>query len=264
MAGNSAFQMVAARGWRGGLRNMLRVENGKWWRSQMWWIQAIMWTAIVNGILAGILWSGQEAVGAIEAVSLYGIFSGLFPAIAVVIIMQDALVGEKETGTAAWILSKPVSRTAFVLAKFLANSLGVLVTMLLIPGLVAYIQISLALGSWLAPLNFLAGIGVLYVLQWYYLSLTLMLGAFFNQRGPVIGIPLALAFGQQILFGMLPFLLKVLPWTLAVPAGELDSSIASAVILGQTPPSLFPLYISLVSVFVFMALAFWRFEKEEF
>jgi ABC-2 type transport system permease protein len=263
MAGNSAFQMVAERGWRGGLRNLLRIENGKWWRSRTWWVQTLLWTVIINGILAGILWSGQP-VSAIDAVSLYCIFSGLFPAIAVIIIMQDELVGEKETGTAAWILSKPVSRTAFVLAKFVANSLGVLVTMLLIPGIVAYIQISLALGSWLAPLNFLGGIGVLYVNQLYYLSLTLMLGAFFHRRGPVIGIPLALAFGQQMIFGMLPIMAQVLPWTLVVPLGELEVSIASGLILGQTPPSLYPLYISLVCVVVFTGLAFWRFEKEEF
>jgi ABC-2 type transport system permease protein len=263
MAGNSTFQMVAERGWRGGLRNMLRVENGKWWRSRTWWVQSLMWTVIINGILAGVLWSGQP-VGAIEAVTLYCIFSGMFPAIAVIIILQDALVGEKETGTAAWILSKPVSRTAFVLAKFVANSLGVLVTMLLIPGILAYIQISLASGSWLDPLRFLGGIGVLFVNQWYYLSLTLMLGAFFNHRGPVIGIPLALAFGQQMIFGMLPFMAEVLPWTLIAPLGDSDVSIASALILGRTPPSMYPLYFSLACVVIFTAMAFWQFEKEEF
>jgi ABC-2 type transport system permease protein len=263
MAGNSAFVMVQERGWRGGLRNLLRVENGKWWRSRMWWSQALIWTLVIDGILAGILWSGQE-INAVDAVSLYGIFSGLFPAIAVVIIMQDALVGEKESGTAAWVMSKPVSRTAFVLAKWLANSLGVLVTMLLIPGIIAFIQISLALGSWLAPLRFLGGIGVMYVHQLYYLSLTLMLGAFFTHRGPVIGIPLALTFGQQMIFGFLPFLVQVLPWTLIAPIGDMSNSITSAVLLGQPLPSLNPFYFSLLSIVVFTAVAFWRFEKEEF
>jgi len=263
MAGNSAFIMVEERGWRGGLRNLLRVESGKWWRSRMWWIQTLMWTLIINGILAGILWGG-DAIGAIDAVSLYTIFSGLFPAVAVVIIMQDALVGEKESGTAAWIMSKPVSRTAFVLAKWIANSLGVLVTMLLIPGIVAYIQISLAIGTWLDPLRFLGGIGVMYVHQLYYLSLTLMLGAFFAHRGPVIGIPLALTFGQQMIFGLLPFLIQVLPWTLIAPIGDMNVSITSALILDQPLPSLTPFYISLVSIVVFTVLAFWRFEREEF
>lgn len=34
------------------------------------------------------------------AVMLYCIFAGLFPAVAVVIVMQDAVVGEKQPGTA--------------------------------------------------------------------------------------------------------------------------------------------------------------------
>lgn len=263
MAGNIAFVMVEERGWRGGLRNLLRVENGKWWRSRMWWTQTLMWTLIINGILAGLLWSG-EGIGQIEAVSLYSLFSGLFPAVAVVIIMQDALVGEKESGTAAWIMSKPVSRTAFVIAKLVANSVGVLFTMLLIPGIVAFIQLSLATGSWLDPLSFLGGIGVMYVHQLYYLTLTLMLGAFFNHRGPVIGIPLALTFGQQMIFGMLPFLVKVLPWTLIAPIGDMNTTIASALMLGEPLPDLSPLYFSLVSIVVFAALSFWRFEREEF
>ena len=263
MAGNSDFIMVAERGWRGGLRNLLRVENGKWWRSRMWWVQSLMWTLIINGILAGVLWSGQT-IGEVDAVNLYGIFSGLFPAVAIVIIMQDALVGEKESGTAAWIMSKPVSRTAFVLAKWVANSLGVLVTMLILPGIVAYIQISLALEGWLDPLRFLGGIGVLYINMVYYLSLTLMLGAFFNHRGPVIGIPLALLFVQQMIFGLLPFLVQVLPWTLIAPLGDMDLSITAAMILGRPLPSLNPLYASLVSIGIFVALAFWRFEREEF
>lgn len=263
MAGNSAFIMVEKRGWQGGLRNLLRVENGKWWRSRMWWVQIVMWTLIIDGILAGVLFSGQ-AVGATDALTLYSIFAGLFPSIAVVIIMQDAVVGEKESGTAAWIMSKPVSRTAFVLAKWIANSIGVLVTMLLVPGVVAYIQISLALGNWLDPMRFLGGIGVLYINQLYYLTLTLMLGTFFSHRGPVIGIPLALTFGQQMIFGLLPFLAQVLPWTLIAPIGEMDVSITSALILGRPLPNLNPLYISIASIVVFLALAFWRFEKEEF
>ncbi len=68
----------------------------------------------------------------------YAIFAGLFPAVGVVIIMQGVVVGEKKSGTAAWVLSKPVTRPAFILSKVIANSLGVLVTMVVLPGIVAY------------------------------------------------------------------------------------------------------------------------------
>jgi hypothetical protein len=41
-------------------------------------------------------------------------------------------------------------------------------------------------------------LGIIAVEILFYLSLTLMLGAFFNQRGPVLAIPLALVFLQQL------------------------------------------------------------------
>ena len=63
----------------------------------------------------------------------------MFPAIAVIIIMKDTLVGEKQSGTAAWVLSKPVSRPAFILSKLAANSIGVLATIVILPGVVAFI-----------------------------------------------------------------------------------------------------------------------------
>ena len=44
---------------------------------------------------------------------MYGIFGGMFVAFGVMIIMQRVLVGEKRSGTAAWVLSKPVTRTGF-------------------------------------------------------------------------------------------------------------------------------------------------------
>ena len=256
MTANSDFQPVDAHGWRGGLNNLLRLEFGKWWGSSMWWIQTLIWVVVINGILVPILWSA-DSPGEVEGVMLYAVFSGLFTSIAVVIIMQDAIVGERESGTAAWVLSKPASRTAFVLAKWVASVFGVLITMLVLPGIVAYFQISLSSGSWLNPLDFLLGVGVLWVELLYFLSLTLMLGTLFQHRGPVIGIPLALAFGQQLLFGFLPMLSYILPWTLAVPAGDFEASIAGAVISNQQPQSYLPLVIRLLSIVIFLAVSLW-------
>ena len=168
MAGNDAFILAYTHGWRGGLRNLLGAEFGKWFRTNMWWIQSLIWIAVINGVLAGLLWSEGE-VDALEAAAFFSLFMGLFPTIAIIIIMQDALVGEKESGTAAWVLSKPVSRSAFVLSKLVANLVGVLITMVLLPSLVAYLQISLAGGGSVNPINFLGGLGVIYVSVNYFL-----------------------------------------------------------------------------------------------
>ena len=91
MTGNSEFQPVDAHGWRGGLNNLLRLEFGKWWGSSLWWIQTLIWVVVINGILAPIVWS-EDMPGEVEGVMLYAVFSGLFTSIAVVVIMQDAIV----------------------------------------------------------------------------------------------------------------------------------------------------------------------------
>jgi ABC-2 type transport system permease protein len=264
MIGNSAFELVGERGWRRGLGNLLRAGFGSWWKTNTWWVMSLMWTLILNGIMAGILWSGEELDWE-GAVAIYSLFAGIFPTIAVVIIMQDAIVGEKESGTAAWVLSKPVSRSSFVISKLISNSFGMLITMTLIPGIFAFIQISIAKGSLLSPLNFLGGLLVISLSLLYYLTLTLMLGTLFNHRGPVIGIPLALAFGQQLIFGFLPILSLVSPWTLIMPiSGLVEIPIAGSIMLGQEPFSVIPLISVTIQIVIFIAIALWRFEREEF
>ena len=205
MAGNSVFHPVQVGGWSSGLRNLLRADFGKWFRTRMWWTQALIWVAVIDGILFSVLRSGGEEATLEMGLELFSIFTGMFPAIAAVIITQDAIVGEREAGTAAWVLSKPVSRAAFVLSKLVPTAIGSLVTMLLIPGLVAYGLLSWKAGNPLDVLRFLGALGIFWVNLLFYLSLTLMLGTFFTHRAPVIGIPLALSFGQQMLIGQLPF-----------------------------------------------------------
>jgi ABC-2 type transport system permease protein len=264
MAGNSSFEMVSNTGRLGGLRNLLRADFGKWFRTNQWWVQSLVWTAVICGITSGIMFSGTADSTVATGIMMYIIFSALFPAIAVVIILQDAIVGERETGTAAWVLSKPVSRTSFVLSKLIPNLVGVLVTMILIPSAVAYILFWIKGGQPLDPGRFILVVLLLWLYSSYYLSLTLMLGTLFSHRAPVIGIPLALAFGQQMLFGIAPVLMKFLPWTIAMPAGDSENSIISAIMLNAQLPNLTPLYVTIACTLIFIAVAVWKFEQEQF
>ena len=136
--------------------------------------------------------------------------------------------------------------------------------MLLLPGIIAYLMFYVRFDTWINPLDFVTGWGILLVYLIYFLTLTLMLGTFFSHRGPVIGISLALVFGQQMVFGLLPVLSFMLPWVLAVPAGVFDTSIAASFMLDQAPHSMLPFYITFISIFVFLALSLWRFDREEF
>jgi ABC-2 type transport system permease protein len=203
-------------------------------------------------------------MGLLESLMIFSVFMGLAGPIGVSIIMQGAVVGEKRSGTAAWVLSKPASRTAFVLSKLVGNMVGVVVTMVLAQGVIAYLIAGLVLGLWLSVPGFLAGLGVHLVNIVFYLTLTLMLGAMFNHIAPVIGIPLAFLFSQNQLASLYPPILKVVPWTLAIPAGGVaDQSVAGALISGSTVPSLLPLYTTLAASIAFVIVGLWAFGRQE-
>ncbi|MGB5843054.1 MAG: ABC transporter permease subunit, partial [Anaerolineales bacterium] len=152
----SVLQPVKERGWRQGFANLLRKENGEWWGTRRWWVQSLLWLLIINGILAVGIWvvpiyEPAEAAVTTENLGIFLQLMAWFPMYAVIVITQGAVIGEKQSGTAAWIMSAPVSRSAFILAKLVANAIGFFVTVILLQGLVAYVQLSLSDGS-LLPL----------------------------------------------------------------------------------------------------------------
>jgi ABC-2 type transport system permease protein len=264
---------VTTTGWRMGLRNMLAKEFGRWFRTRRWLVQAIILCAIADMILFTILYKtpGSEVNGLKEtAVMIFVLFGGVGPALAACIVMQDALVGEKQAGTAAWVLSKPISRVAFVLSKLAAGSAGYLVSGIVIPGVVAYALFAGSSSGALPPGNFVAALGVSWINVIFFISLSLMLGSMVDGRGPVIGIPMMLLFLYQIILGIAPKLYYVGPWSLMIPLAEPGKappeqvSIASALLLGQPLPNLTPLYCTIGFSILFIAVALWRFQREEF
>jgi ABC-2 type transport system permease protein len=262
MANSSELILVGQRGWRRGLNNLLDNEFGRWWRTRRWWTQAVIWTAVIGFLLGSVILKG--GVDGPTAALVYSIFASMFPAVAVIITMQSALVGEKASGTAAWVLSKPVSRPAFVLAKLVANGLSVLATTVIIPGLVAYPMLSKAMGGPLNPLHFVAAIGIIWLVLLWYLSFTLMLGALLNSRGAVIGIALATLFVQQYLLGVAPQLSLVFPWTLTAPVGDVNAVVAPLLLQGKSVAAFLPqILIIFAEGVLFVLLALWRFGKEE-
>ena len=264
MSGNNDFVLVNERGWRRGFGNMLRSELSRWWGTRMWWIQCLIWGGMIGFVVGAILFSG-ETVSEEEVLMIFSIFIGLFPSVAVAIIMQDVLVGEKREGTAAWVLSKPLTRPAFILSKVLANSLGVLVTMVIVPAAITFFLFWIAEKTTFDLAGFLPALGVFFANHFFFLTLTLMMGAFFNARGPVIGLPLAVLFLQQNLIGFVPFLGYILPWNLVVPLnGNESSSLAVSLILGQPVQSYNLLFVVLAESIIFLAIGLWRFNREEF
>lgn len=136
---------------------------------------------------------------------ILNIFLGMAPPVGIAILMMGAIVEEKRSGTAAWILSKPISRTAFVLSKLIGNGIGVLVCIILAQGLIGYGIVRWVLHLSVNPWNWTIGMGGHLVNVLFYVTLGAMLGVLFQHPGPVVGIPIAFNFIQQYLPGVLPF-----------------------------------------------------------
>lgn len=256
--------MQTGSSWKRGLDNLLRAEFGRWFKTKMWWIQILIWAALIN-LLVFFMAVVDSGVPAPELLMIFNIFLGLFGAVGVCIIMQGTIVGEKSSGTAAWVLSKPASRPAFLFAKLLANSAGIAVTIILAQGLIAYLIITLTAEISMGPLAYLGGLGVHLVNFLFYITLTLMLGTLFSHRAPVIGIPLVFLFVQQMILGIVPALVYVLPWTLTVPMNEDQfPSIAVAVMTGTEPLTYVPLAVTFCASVVFTVVAVWAFNRQEF
>ena len=264
MSGNEAFELVGERGWSRGFDNMLRSGLARWFKTRSWWVNCLIWGGLAALIVSAVAFTA-EAPPLEELLAVTLIFTGLFPAVGIIIVMQDAIVGEKKEGTAAWVLSKPLTRSAFVLSKIVANSIGALLTMTFVPCVLGFAIIAISHKSTLVPLGLLEAIGVIFINLFFFLTLTLMLGSFFSSRAPVIGISLAILFLQQQLINVFPFLRFVLPWNLIAPVGS-TNPIAFALILGNPVQSeqLITLAMIVLESILFIFISIWRFNREEF
>ena len=272
---SSQFQLVEEKGWKRGLGNLMQGELSSWFKSRRMWKHILMWLLIINLILffttIGLNVEAKEAMAAgepapeVETLMLYGIFGGMFVAFGTMIIVQGSIVGEKRSGTAAWVLSKPVTRSAFVVSRLVGNSLGVLVTAVLVPGVIAYVTIgALTPLGWLPPLNFLAGVAVLALSTFFWLSLTLMTGTFYESTGGVIAVPMALYFAMWFLPGVVTPLVYITPVILTVgPGGDLQG-VATSLMNGQAPFSWIPVISTVVFSAIFVLVAIRRFNRQEF
>lgn len=275
MAHKEELNTIETEWWTRGFTNLFRTELGLWKNTKKWWIQIILWLMAINLLLVFVVGMpvltpenfedtpGSETPTITEGIFFYVVFS-TFPMLAVIVLMQNVIVGEKKSGVAAWILSKPVSRGAYIASKLIGNSFGVLITMILIPGLIAYLEFSIFFpNNTISLLNFFGGLGLIFLFAMFFLTFTLMLGTIFNDTGPVTGGALGLFFGL-IFFAPIIGIQNFTPLPLVSPGAADSLPLSGMVMMGETLPTLNPIIITAGFIIVFIFLAFWRFPKDEF
>jgi ABC-2 type transport system permease protein len=266
---SSRFQLVNERGWRRGLGNLLRGEYSAWFKSSKWWKQLIMWVLIINGMMGIMIYAAADAAkdggDGPPVLFMYGIFGGMFVAFGVMIIMQRVLVREKSSGTAAWVLSKPVTRTAFVVSRLVVNSIAILLTSVIVPGLFFYLTLGLLSDiGWLSPIGFAAAILTVALHTFYWIAFVLMMGTLLESTGSVIGVSMVIFFAFWYGPGLIPALIYISPLLLTFsPSPDQFNSLPGSFMTGEPVFSWLPLIATVVSCAIFIAVAIWRFNRQE-
>lgn len=167
-----------------------------------------------------------------------------FGFILAVLLGMGAVAGEKEHGTAAMILSKPLPRWAFILSKFVAQALVYLLAFI-VAALGAYYY------TWILfePLQlgpFLLGNGLLFIWLLTFAGMTLLASTVAKSTSAAAGLALLMAI-LLLIGGSLPSIGALFPGGLVAWASTLGLAGVAAANGGSLTASLVLILISLLT-----------------
>ncbi len=207
-----------------GFRPFLRKELLEWWKGRT----AIVTFAAVSalGIIGTLATRIDELAGGTPESGMlqptanvlgaqfdqWILFAGIFASIGL-------LTQERTTGTLAWTLSKPMSRSALLLAKWTAALI-----MLGLFGVVLPLTVSVAVASWsygsLPDLASVARYGlVLLGLPAFFVALNLALATRLNSQAAIAAIAFGVMAVPYFAGAFLPALVEFWPTSIAAMAG---------------------------------------------
>ncbi len=247
--------------WNQGFTNLFHTELSRWFKGKVFLARLLLWCGLSNG-MAILIWLQAPNVGS-EAILVFGIFAGLTSSIGITIIMQESIAGEIKSGAASWILSKPITRESYILAKWIGNSIGATISMIIAPTFVFYIMFFLFTGEMLNLEMFVAVVAVLSLNMLFFLSLTLMMGSFQRNSSIVIGVPIGIYLLQQILVNFSSFLTDIAPWGLTNPLNDGTPSIVVSFMLGIPPFSILPVIGTALYIIILVLLTIKIMQNQE-
>lgn len=268
MGGDSGLIATDGSGLLSGFWNMLRKENGRWIKTRRWLVQSVVWLLLLNGLVTMILYFESDVtiegppgsnLGPPSYVDVFFTLMGAMTPFGVMVLTQSDIVGEKQSGTAEWVLSSPLSRDAFVLSKLVANSLWIFALLVGLQGFAFNVTLARFGVGTLPWMDLARALGLECLHLFFWLTLTMMLGTFFNGRGPVLGIPIALLILQDLsefARAYVPSLPLMMPKRLP--------EMATVLAMGEPLSSWVPLVSVMVCSVAFVVVALWRFKREEF
>jgi ABC-type transport system involved in multi-copper enzyme maturation permease subunit len=129
-----------------GLRALVRKDATEWMRGRRAWVVAAL-TSLFMAVSAANAWlisriaeidpnyvPGDHApVSLVPLDNVAGAVGSQIFVLAAIFAVASLIVSERESGTLAWVASKPVSRTSIIVSKFVAAGVILAVTAVVVP-----------------------------------------------------------------------------------------------------------------------------------
>jgi ABC-type transport system involved in multi-copper enzyme maturation permease subunit len=220
-----------------GLRNLVRKDLAEWVHGKRSWI-VLGVVATVFAFAAANAWITAWAVASFPAepgdgpakmMSMQPLDNLLFAigtqliVLASIFATMSLLIAERDSGTLAWTISKPVARTSVLVSKWLTATLA-----LWMVAVVGPITVTTMLVTPLYGLPDLAAVAVLSValvtVPAFYVAVALTAATFVPSQAAVGAIGLAVFAAPLVVGGIVPALVPFFPgsifdWVIAVSTG---------------------------------------------
>jgi ABC-type Na+ efflux pump permease subunit len=178
-----------------GLGGLVRGEVTRW-IGRRGLVHLIAWTVVVQWFLYVDTVHNSDAAADWRGFDLLVHLLWIGVPLASIAIAQNALVEERHDDTAPWVLSKPVSRSAYVVGKILGTTIGIVAIGIVLQAVIAYAWLPEVepetglpivrpdLGTYVVVLSVLALVSLMFV------AMTIFLTTIVPWRGPAAAVGL--------------------------------------------------------------------------
>jgi ABC-2 type transport system permease protein len=224
-----------------GFGNVLRKDVAEWLHGRRFWVLLIV-SVLIYTLTAANAWINDWLRASFPAgpgevppdplpmtpmANLMAPVATQFFVLAAIFASISLIISERESGTLAWTISKPVSRTSVLLSKWVSATGLVWLAAVVVP-LVATVAVVLALyGQPDLGIVAVVGVGLVAVVA-LYVAITLTAATFIASQAGVAAIGLVVFVVPGIIAGLAPALAPYLPtaidtWVYAAAMGMTGS-----------------------------------------
>ena len=220
-----------------GLRNLVRKDLAEWLHGKRPWLVVGITTTVFALAAANSRiteWAARSIPadpgdGPAKVLSVLPMDNLLFAigtqfiVLAAIFATMSLLIAERDSGTLAWTISKPVSRTSVLVSKWLTATLVLWVAGVVVPIAVTTVLVTVLYG--LPDLGTVITLTVtLIAVPAFYVAVALAAGTFVPSQAAVGAIGLAVLLAPQIIGGVVPAITPFFPgsifdWAVTVSTG---------------------------------------------